>query len=732
MVSKSSQSFVTPVTVPEVSDSEPSTAGLRPAKLMRADIQALRAFAVIAVVLNHVWPKVLPGGFIGVDVFFVISGFLITSHLLKETLQTGKVRLVRFYSRRIRRLLPAAFTVIAVSFFFTWWFLPLHLQVLNFRELFSSAAYGENLYLTLKAVDYHAAGQSASLAQHYWSLSVEEQFYFLWPLLLMLVASFFTRRLFASTIFISVFTVGFFCFSLWFTHYSPHQAYFFTPVRFWEFGLGALVAALAVRYAGSFQTVSWRWLRLIVACFAWVGLFASTLWITPQQAFPGFVALLPTVSTLLVIACGTGVKLPVLEPVANFKPIRMIGDASYSIYLWHWPALLVAPYVLGHTLSLMNKVLLILGVLVVGYASKLLIEDRGLANQRFAASARLTFTAMLVALLVFAGLTATLEKNTRERMQMEEARFQAALQTDCVGPGTLAPGNQCENKLALPLTTSLTEEHNYYQAPADCRAEYQRLSNGQELPTLICDFRPHPDQPVQPADLVMLIGDSHADQWKWPLYQLAKQAKKRLEVKVVAGCPVHNYASFMTTPEATATLTDFCALSSLAIHADILAAKPHTVVYSNYGKHLPIAQKPGENLGRQELYNRALATTWQQWLDGGVQHVLVVADVPYNNEVRDPSCWYTMPDPATSCRVERSVALGQDPLPGAAKLVADPRLSFADFTDAYCDAEYCYAVVGQMPVYFDDTHVSRQYILRLTDRLASQLPFFDSVRGLKK
>lgn len=136
MVSKSSQSFVTPVTVPEVSDSEPSTAGLRPAKLMRADIQALRAFAVIAVVLNHVWPKVLPGGFIGVDVFFVISGFLITSHLLKETLQTGKVRLVRFYSRRIRRLLPAAFTVIAVSFFFTWWFLPLHLQVLNFRELF--------------------------------------------------------------------------------------------------------------------------------------------------------------------------------------------------------------------------------------------------------------------------------------------------------------------------------------------------------------------------------------------------------------------------------------------------------------------------------------------------------------------------------------------------------------------------------------------------------------------
>lgn len=205
---------------------------------MRADIQALRAFAVMAVVINHVWPLGLQGGFIGVDVFFVISGFLISSHLLKSTLTSGRIPLTQFYARRIRRLLPAAFIVIAVSFLATWLWLPLHLQVINYRELFASAAYTENLYLALKAVDYHAAGQASSLAQHYWSLSVEEQFYFLWPLLLMITASSKRFRKQATTWFILIFTVVFFIFSLWFSSYSPHQAYFSLPCVFGNSALG--------------------------------------------------------------------------------------------------------------------------------------------------------------------------------------------------------------------------------------------------------------------------------------------------------------------------------------------------------------------------------------------------------------------------------------------------------------------------------------------------------------
>lgn len=312
-------------------------------KYFRKDIQALRAFAVLAVVLNHLWPLRLTGGFIGVDIFFVISGFLISSHLLKNTLETGTVNLWQFYSRRIRRLLPAAFTVAAVSYLAVWWLLPLHLQPRNYWELFASTAYAENLYLFSQAVDYHAANQTATVAQHYWSLSVEEQFYFIWPLLLILIAALSkTNRRRVSVIFISVFTLGFFVFSLWFSHFSPHQAYFFTPVRFWEFGLGALVAiatpALRKPVVGKLN-----WLRTLLAASAWFLLLLSAWLITPTYLFPGWIALIPTLATATIIAVGTSGALPLLRFFTDFKPVQIIGDASYSIYLWHWPLIIITP-----------------------------------------------------------------------------------------------------------------------------------------------------------------------------------------------------------------------------------------------------------------------------------------------------------------------------------------------------------------------------------------------------
>src|SRR5262245_21315525 len=158
-----------------------------PAAGFRTDIQALRAVAVLAVVLNHLWPARLSGGYVGVDVFFVISGFLITSHLGKEIAESGRVRLGRFYARRIRRLLPATFLVLAFCLVTAYFLLPYPRWAATAEHVVASAVYGENWLLSSESVNYMAADAAPSLVQHYWSLSVEEQFYLVWPLLLVLL-----------------------------------------------------------------------------------------------------------------------------------------------------------------------------------------------------------------------------------------------------------------------------------------------------------------------------------------------------------------------------------------------------------------------------------------------------------------------------------------------------------------------------------------------------------------
>src|SRR5690606_12921528 len=157
-----------------------------PRDRFHAEIAALRACAVMLVVLYHLWPGRLPGGYIGVDVFFVISGFLITGHLMREAADTGRIRLARFYARRARRLLPAAYLVLAVSAVAVWLWMPLMGWRQNFREIIASALYVQNWALAADSVDYLAAENDPSTVQHYWTLSIEEQFYLVWPLLVLL------------------------------------------------------------------------------------------------------------------------------------------------------------------------------------------------------------------------------------------------------------------------------------------------------------------------------------------------------------------------------------------------------------------------------------------------------------------------------------------------------------------------------------------------------------------
>src|SRR3954447_16522530 len=208
----------------------------------RPEIQALRALAVSLVVVHHLWPSALPGGYVGVDVFFVISGYLITSLLLAEHASDGRVSLGRFWARRARRILPAALCALLACGVATVVFVPLALCPQFLAELRASTLYVQNWQLAAEAGDYFArAAATRSPVLHFWSLSIEEQFYVVWPVVIGLAA----RRRPVLVAVLATFTVLGFLYALQMTAADPAAAYFVTPARAWELGAGGLLAALA-------------------------------------------------------------------------------------------------------------------------------------------------------------------------------------------------------------------------------------------------------------------------------------------------------------------------------------------------------------------------------------------------------------------------------------------------------------------------------------------------------
>ncbi|MGH2943554.1 MAG: acyltransferase family protein, partial [Solirubrobacteraceae bacterium] len=214
---------------------------------LRPEIQALRALAVLTVVVYHLWPAAMPGGFVGVDVFFAISGFLITAHLVREVEKTGRLSIWRFWARRARRLLPAALLTLLACAVATLLLVPQLYWQQFLTEIGASTAYVQNWQLAADAVDYLAAENRPSPVQHFWSLSAEEQFYVVWPLLIVVAAVWAARRRLAIAIVLALVTGLSLAYSITETAANPAAAYFVTPTRAWEFGAGGLLALLGTR-----------------------------------------------------------------------------------------------------------------------------------------------------------------------------------------------------------------------------------------------------------------------------------------------------------------------------------------------------------------------------------------------------------------------------------------------------------------------------------------------------
>ncbi|HEY6609376.1 MAG TPA: acyltransferase, partial [Candidatus Limnocylindria bacterium] len=351
--------------------------------VVRADIQGLRAVAVGAVLLFHLWPNRLPGGYVGVDVFFVISGFLITSHLLHRPPRSGG-DLLEFWSRRIRRLLPASLLVLTVITIATWAVAPEPQWGNAAKEIAASALYVVNWYLASSSVDYLAAENAPTAAQHFWSLSVEEQFYLVWPLLIGLLTVIALRRRWPLQTVVGaglgLAVAASLAYSVIATAQVPASAYFVTPTRVWELGVGGLLALFLSRRA--FGRVSESEAvplpPVARALLAWMGLAAIALaafLYSPATPFPGYTALLPVLGAAALVAAHAPSNAASPARYLAVRPMQWLGDVSYSVYLWHWPLIVLVPYVLGQPLRTTDKLLILVATLLLAGVTKILVED---------------------------------------------------------------------------------------------------------------------------------------------------------------------------------------------------------------------------------------------------------------------------------------------------------------------------------------------------------------------
>jgi peptidoglycan/LPS O-acetylase OafA/YrhL len=327
-------------------------------------IQGLRALAAMLVTLFHA--KWVSGGFIGVDIFYVISGFLITGLLLREIERTGTINFKEFYARRFKRLLPTSFFVLAITAIFSWMLIPPTMRSSLGRDVIAASLYVSNYLFAWWQADYQNLDATPSPVIHYWSLAVEEQFYLLWPLLVLsffIVATKLKKKKIALTFLVAGVTALSFVFSIYQTETSPIWAFYSLPTRAWELGLGALLVLIP-----PIRT------KKLIGLLGFIFIITSAFIFGETTAFPGLNAVLPVMGTVMLIATINSWP-PFLNDVANSRLFQWLGEISYPLYLWHWPLLVLPSTYFARPLEVYERILAIVATMVLADLTHRFIEE---------------------------------------------------------------------------------------------------------------------------------------------------------------------------------------------------------------------------------------------------------------------------------------------------------------------------------------------------------------------
>ena len=691
-----------------------------PQKQFRPDIEGLRAVAVIAVVLFHAGLPGVGGGFIGVDVFFVVSGFLITGLLWREASGTGTVQLARFYGARARRLLPAAVTVLVATCIASAVLLP-PLQARSvIGDGIASALYVGNYRFAIQGTDYLAADAPPSPLQHYWSLGVEEQFYLLWPALIIGTAwllarlarrtgTVATRSVAPYLLVLALLAAVSLVVSLWWTDSLPSWAFFSLPTRAWELAVGGLVALSAGAWrhlpGPSAAVVGWGGLALIVVTCTQVG---------ETTPYPGTTALLPVLGTALVI--GAGCATPDLG-VGHFlsKPaMRSIGRLSYSWYLWHWPVLLLAPALFGGDLGLAGRLAMVLVSFGLAILTLHLIENpaRFAPPLKLSAGRSLAVGGVLTAVAVGVGLVLLMVRPVPVGQGTAAAPVAPVAPA---GPSAEAPPPMSVRDQVLtavakavesrPVPTNLTPALGAIAKP-------EVFVNGCVLSWRDVEQPECVSGDAGAATTVALVGDSHTAMWQPALEPIARDRHWRLETMSKVLCPLMDLP--INSPYLGRKFTE-CEQWRRDIMARLEKERPGLIV-------LDMSRRYGADFGftsYDQAWLESLTRLVQQLRSTGAS-VLVLSQVPDPHSTV-PTCVSAHMDDASACAPSRSEGLNDAGIAAEAAATMAGGGQYAELSELFCTADRCPVIVGNTLAYRDDNHVTTEYAQVLAPLLAEHV-----------
>lgn len=659
-------------------------------RIVRPEIQALRAVAVVGVVAYHLWPPLITGGFVGVDIFFVVSGFLITGHLMREVESSGRIRLAQFWARRARRLLPAALVVLAVSAVLVLVFVPRIYWLQFLREAAASALYVENWVLAADAVDYLAASNAASAVQHYWSLSIEEQFYLVWPLLI-LAAAWFARRAGGTSrrtviaLVLAVVVALSLAYSVFITYTNPSAAYFITPARAWEFGLGGLLALVPARWLARSTA-----LRATVSWLGWVVIAVSIYFYSGAIPFPGFSALLPVGAALAVIWAGAPSAKWAPTRLVSLRPVQWVGGISYSFYLWHWPLIVVAPYVVGFpAIAIREKLVILAASIVLAWLTKRFIEDPVRTGALLTTRPpRWTLLAALASVVLVVGPSLAGTAALQARFAADDVVRAQLAKLPCFGAASLDPELECSDAefpvISPEPALAPKDSPDIYFTDPPC------FSVDTEVQT--CSFGPE-DSPVR----IVLIGDSHAAQWQPALQRIAESRGWYLQLFLKTNCV------FTATDRSPAY--DKCASWADGVTSALDSLPPFTVAITGSYAQLQL-DEVSQGLVSGAAVAEGFHEVWAPLVARGTT-VVALRDTPYMQDTAT-MCVSQHVDDETACDVPRDVATAHDDLLYDAARGHEGVIQL-DLDDLLCAPTTCSGVVGGVAVRTDPFHTTQTF-----------------------
>jgi peptidoglycan/LPS O-acetylase OafA/YrhL len=648
-----------------VGDARSQTSGYRP------EIDGLRAVAVLAVVLFHARAPGFSGGFVGVDVFFVISGFLITGILLTEADRDRGISIRDFYARRARRLLPAAVLVILVTLLAAWWVFP-PAELANYAQsALMAVAYLANVRFMQAATNYFAASHAVDPFLHTWSLAVEEQFYLFWPLTLLLLSRRFRG---GRTLIIVAISAASFFLSIWISHHSQPTAFFGAHTRAWEFGLGALawIAQPSVRRVGG---KVWRAVGAVcVLALAWAICGVTAV----QTPFPGWIAVVPAAAAAGLLLSTTAGPPGLLRRTLASWPMRWTGRFSYAWYLWHWP-LLVLPAALS---------------------------PAGLTTPQRLACIAVAFG--LAALTYF-----TFENPIRHSRWLIRRPNLSLLAT---GGASLAAAMLVVFAFRGAVTAAQAAPYRALTMAANDLPALRGCLQPVDQPGLrICTFGGE-----AASRTIVLFGDSHAAQWL-PALEQAFGDDLRIVTIMKSSCPVADVRPFNAR---LARATPECDGWRDAAIERIVSINPAVVIASSsQGYVMSPARRGGDATISYEAWEAGHRRVLSRFARAGVP-LLLLHDTPRGAQ-SPPECLARAKRsgrPDQVCDLDRASAIDlriQHAEQAALAGLRDMRA--LDLTDQFCGEDKCPAVRGGVVVYRDSNHITASYSKTLAETLGASV-----------